>query len=279
MRVRLLRRIWIALALLLTATGTAADDLAGRLTLHRATTPAQQAPWVLILPGGGYVRHAVPKEGADIAAALNARGLNAAVLQYRLPKPVEGEEGVARPLRDVRDALAVLRAEIGEQRLGIMGFSAGGHLAAMAATNAAHLEHLTAAPWRAPDFVALLYPVVTLTGPDRHVGSTTALLGETPSASLLNQYDVLSHLETPPPLFVVHGRDDLKVPFSHAQRLWQLLTARERSAIFMIEVADGAHGFALRQTVRDAVWFDQFVTWALAPPEGHHYETTYLSQP
>jgi len=257
----------------------AADDLDQRLTLYRGIADSPRGPWVLILPGGGYVKHAVPKEGAHIASALNKRGINAAVLHYQLPKPSEGAAGVARSLRDVRDALAALRKKIGGQRLGILGFSAGGHLAAMTATNISHLEHLTGGDWHSPDFVGLVYPVVTLSGPDRHQGSTAALLGASPLVFLQEDYEVLSHLDTPPPMFIVHGRKDLKVPFSHAQSLWRLLAAREQTSIFMIEVADGAHGFALRPTVRHSVWFDQFVAWVHKPLDGHRYETTYLSRP
>ena len=252
-------------------------DLEALLTIFQASSSPEQAPWVLVLPGGGYVTHAVPKEGAEVANALAHRGINAAVLHYRLPCPELGVQGSARSLEDVSDALSLLRPHLGGQSLGVIGFSAGGHLAAMTLMKPVHIELLIGKSWQAPDFVACIYPVITLIGPASHRVSTTALLGENPARECIDLFDVLQHLDTPPPLFLVHGRQDVQVPFSHAQSLWQLLERRAQSQILMIEVIDGVHGFALTSGVHSGVWLDQFLRWIESPSTGRSYEETSIA--
>lgn len=175
---------------------------------------------VVIFPGGGYVRLAINHEGHDIAKWFAARGVAAFVVKYRMQ-----EYGFPAPLLDGLRAVRQVRKHADEwgidpAKVGVVGFSAGGHLAASVATRSDFmmdkddpLGKLSARP----DFAILGYPVIALYGSDAHVGSRKALLGENPDSNHLHdnslQFQVKANV---PPVFMLHGIGDQSVPVSNS---------------------------------------------------------------
>lgn len=204
---------------------------------------------VLILPGGGYWLVSTPKEGHRPAQLLAANGIAAAVLEYRHapsrhPVPLIDAQRAMRLLRD----LAVkngLRAD----RVGVMGFSAGGHLAGTVATQPAHAGGVvgdgldSVSP--AANFAALIYPVVSLVEPWSHFGSANNLLGEPHDPALAASLSVEKNI-TPdtPPMFLAHMQGDGGVPCQNSLALYEALTARKVPAALRIYEGEG-HGFGL----------------------------------
>jgi len=176
---------------------------------------------VVICPGGGYVQLAWTLEGREVAAWLNSIGVAGIVLKYRLPDPaIEPVQHIA-PIQDAQRAIRLVRSHSVEWNLdpgksGIMGFSAGGHLAGSAAVHAessfASVDAVdTLSP--APDFLILGYPVVTM-GPGTHSGSKKMLLGDSPDPALVDYFSVEKQVDqNTPPTFIVVARNDDTVPY------------------------------------------------------------------
>ena len=170
------------------------------LTIYPAPKPNGQA--IIACPGGGYAGIAVSHEGHEMAAWFNTQGITYAVLHYRMPY---GKHEI--PLQDTHQAIRYMRKHADQwnmKQLGIMGFSAGGHLASTAAT------HFT--PETRLDFQILFYPVITMKD-YTHQGSKNNLLGNNPSEDLINLYsNELQVSEQTPPAFIIHSSDDKSVP-------------------------------------------------------------------
>ena len=175
---------------------------------------------VVIFPGGGYVRLAINHEGHDIAKWFAARGVAAFVVKYRMQ-----EHGFPAPLLDGQRAVRLVRKNAAQwgiepTKVGVIGFSAGGHLAASVATRAEFKvdanDELAAISAR-PDFAILGYPVITLEGVDAHAGSRKALLGDNPDPRLVHenslQFQVTDKI---PPVFMLHGVGDQAVPVGNS---------------------------------------------------------------
>jgi acetyl esterase/lipase len=218
--------------------------------LYPATGAKANGAAVVICPGGGYSFWAAPNEGWPIAAWMNTLGVSAFVLKYRLgptyKHPVEMHDA-QRAMRWVR--ANAKRFNIDPKRVGIIGFSAGGHLAATVAT---HYD--SGAPGAAdtidryscrPDFQILGYPVITMDLSFTHMGSRTALLGNTPSQFLV---DLLSNEKQvnakTPPGFLTHAKNDGLVPIKNSQAYYDSLVKFHVPAQFKI-FNTGGHGFGL----------------------------------
>ncbi|QEY17927.1 alpha/beta hydrolase [Cellvibrio sp. KY-GH-1] len=175
---------------------------------------------VVIFPGGGYVRLAINHEGYDIAKWFAERGVAAFVVKYRMQ-----EYGFPAPLLDGLRAVRLVRKNaadwgIDPAKIGVVGFSAGGHLAASVSTRFTFtnlLDDPLGDVSARPDFAVLGYPVIALYGPDAHAGSRKALLGENPEPQLLHenslQYQVTDKV---PPVFILHGIGDQAVPVGNS---------------------------------------------------------------
>ena len=220
------------------------------LTFFPAPAASANGTAVIICPGGGYVRLAVEKEGTELTRMLNRLGVSAFVLKYRLQ-----EYGHPAPLQDVLRAVRLVRSRakefgISEDRIGVMGSSAGGHLAASAATLYDAPEGRTGADLDAisarPTFIALLYPVITMKDPFVHKGSRRALLGENPSAASLDRLSVeLQVTKDTPPTFLVHTEEDASVPLENSILFFQALRQfKIDSEMHLYE--KGPHGFGTR---------------------------------
>ncbi|HXK59380.1 MAG TPA: alpha/beta hydrolase [Acidobacteriota bacterium] len=206
---------------------------------------------VVICPGGGYTLLAIDHEGYDIAAWLNEMGIAGIILKYRLPSDQIMEDKTIGPLQDAQEAIRIVRRRAAEwridpNRIGIMGFSAGGHLAATASTHFADVTYTPADSTSArPDFSILLYPVISLQRPYVHGGSRNNLLGPEPDEALVERFSNERHVAPDtPPAFLVHSGDDRSVPVNNSIVYYQALLANDVPAELHI-YQKGGHGYGL----------------------------------
>jgi acetyl esterase/lipase len=238
------------------------------LRIFKPQRPNGQA--VLAIPGGGYQFVSVQNEGADFAAKLNERGYTVFVLVYRLP--AEGwQQGEDVPLQDAQRAMRVIRANAAQwavdpRTLSVVGFSAGGHLAATLATDFAQPVY---APVDAADTgsarpfaTALIYPVVTMALPGTHAVSRELLLGPNPSPTQIARRSAQLHVGADtPPLFLVHALDDPAVPVTNSLDLLAAMRAANRPVEAHL-LQEGGHAFASGYAGSPtASWIGTFDAW------------------
>jgi acetyl esterase/lipase len=190
----------------------------------------------------------------DIAKWLNSKGVAAIVLKYRLPISKNNIVGYKSPLLDVKRAIRTTRYyasdwNIEKNKIGVMGFSAGGHLASTLGTHFDYgksdaLDRIDRISSR-PDFMILIYPVISFSKPFMHQGSRNALLGENPDSSLVNFYsNELQVKDDTPPTFIVHANDDKTVPVENSLLFYKAL--REKMIPVEMHIyPEGGHGFGL----------------------------------
>jgi acetyl esterase/lipase len=221
------------------------EDATGSITVHLPPESEATGTAVVICPGGGYGGLVTGPEGQEIARWLNQQGVAGIVLEYRLP---QGRHQV--PLLDAQRAIRTVRHaatgwHIKPDQIGIMGFSAGGHLAATAATqfdqgNPAAIDPIEREGCR-PDFALLIYPVVSM-GQLTHGGSRQNLLGEAPPADLVKRYSAEEQVTAAtPPMFLAHAVDDTAVVPENSRQLQAALKARGIDSEY-VELAGGGHG-------------------------------------
>ncbi len=223
---------------------------------------------VVICPGGGYIRLAVDHEGYDIAAWLNEMGVAGIVLKYRLPSDTIMENKSAGPLQDAQEAIRTVRRRAQEwhidpDRIGIIGFSAGGHLAATASTHFNDQVYTPADATSArPDFSILLYPVISMQPPNVHMGSRNNLLGLSPSQVLIESFsNELRVTPKTPPAFIVHSADDPAVPAGNSISYFQALLKNKVPAEMHV-YQEGGHGYGLAKgRGTESGWPDACRAW------------------
>ncbi len=223
----------------------------------------------IVMPGGGYAQLAFDKEGVDIAEWLNSLGVSAFVLKYRLPKDFPGAPEI--PLADAQRALRLVRKNaapcaIDPARIGVIGFSAGGHLASQlatrfAATTAPAQDDIDAVDAR-PAFAVLMYPVISMDAAITHAGSRNALLGAAASPADVALYS--SELQVTgqtPPAFLAGSEQDKTVNPQNWLRFGEALKVAG-IAHELHRYADGAHGTGIRNASGDmADWPSQCAAW------------------
>lgn len=215
-------------------------------------TATRQA--VVICPGGGYWVLAYDWEGTDIARYFNSIGVAAIVLKYRLPVSKSNVIPHKSPLLDAQRAIRMTRhhAEewnIDKSKIGIMGFSAGGHLASTASTHFDYGNPDAPDPVDRqscrPDFSILMYPVISFTDSSVHKGSRKNLIGENPDQELVTYYsNELQVSQDTPPAFLVHADDDKGVPVENSLLYYQALRKFNIPAALHV-FPKGGHGFGL----------------------------------
>ncbi|MCI1187279.1 alpha/beta hydrolase [Hymenobacter sp. DH14] len=222
---------------------------------------------VVICPGGGYARLAIDSEGYDVAKHLNEMGVTAFVLKYRLPNDQSQPDKSIAPLLDAQQALRFVRQQaakysLNPERIGLMGFSAGGHLAAWAGTSFARPVGDSPGPESVrPAFLVLLYPVISFSDTLRHTGSRDNLLGKNPSAELVRQYSNELHVTArTPPTFLVHAEDDKTVPVNNSIVFYQACLRHGVPAELHL-YPRGGHGFGLNNTTTPDRWTDRLRNW------------------
>ncbi|NQW28831.1 MAG: alpha/beta hydrolase [Flammeovirgaceae bacterium] len=208
---------------------------------------------VLICPGGGYTGLAYDWEGTDIAKMLNAKGIAGIVLKYRLPDAISFKNAHQAPLMDALQAMRLVRShaaqwDIQPNQIGIMGFSAGGHLASSVGTHFEEkflIEEVIDTLSARPDFMILLYPVISMSTTFMHEGSRNSLLGMNPDkASSLYYSNDLQVKTNTPPTFLIHSADDQAVPVENSLMFFSALKEHHVSVEMHIYPI-GGHGFAL----------------------------------
>jgi len=208
---------------------------------------------VLICPGGGYERLAYVISGTQLAKWFNSIGISAFVLNYRLPNSPDLKQREIAPLQDAQRAVKIIRAnaekwQIKTDKIGVLGTSAGGHLAANLGTStedAAKInDELDKFPFT-PNFMILVSPVITM-GKYAHAGSRKNLLGENPSKQLIEKYSLEKQVTaTIPPAFIVHAADDKAVNPRNSLMFYNALLDKSISASLHI-FPNGGHAIALR---------------------------------
>ncbi len=209
---------------------------------------------VIVIPGGGYSVLAYHWEGTDIARWLSSNGIAAIVLKYRLPHTKNNIKGYLSPLLDAKRAIRLTRYNaakwnINKDKIGVIGFSAGGHLAATLGTHfdeknifvPNQIDTISCKP----NFMILMYPVITFREPYLHKGSRHFLIGDSPDTSLINYFSNELHVDkNTPPTFLVHAEDDKPVPVENSLMFYRELKKYNVPAELHI-YPTGGHGFSL----------------------------------
>ena len=220
---------------------------------------------VIVCPGGGYGVLVIDREGYEVAKALNKVGITAFVLKYRLPNDKFSEDKSIAPLQDAQQAIKKIREKAGElkidpNKIGIMGFSAGGHLASTAGTHfeTPLIENKSSTSLR-PDFMILVYPVISFLEAQGHKGSRANLIGASPTQEKINFFSSeLQVKATTPPAFLTHAGDDTVVPVSNSILFYEALN-RNKVLSDMHIYSKGEHGYL--KTPAFDLWFGQCLNW------------------
>lgn len=221
------------------------------LSVFLPAVPKLNQTAVIICPGGGYSHLAIDKEGTKVAKWLNDLGIAAFVLKYRLPSDLIMENKNIGPLQDAQEAIRYVRQNalkygVDPTKIGIMGFSAGGHLAATLSTHYDDAIYKSEYNVSArPDFSILIYPVISMENSITHKGSQTSLLGENPSVTLIESFSNEKKItKETPPAFLVHASDDtVVVPENSINYYLALKNNGVPAELHLYE--KGGHGFGL----------------------------------
>lgn len=198
---------------------------------------------VLICPGGGYSYLSFTHEGVNLAKWLNKLGVTGVVLKSRLPDDEIMMNKSDVPVMDAQKAMELIRENaakwnIDSKKVGVMGFSAGGHLAATLST---HFDSV-----QRPDFSVLIYPVITMDTGYTHMGSREALLGKQPSSENILKYSNEKQIsEATPPAFLIHTADDHVVPFQNSLTYYEALLEKGVGASELHIFQNGGHGYGM----------------------------------
>lgn len=223
---------------------------------------------VVICPGGGYGGLSMENEGTNVAKAFNKIGVSAFVLKYRLPSDLIMKDKTIGPLQDAQTALQIVRSRAAEwninpSKVGIIGASAGGHLAATVETHFKQVVAENKAISVRPDFAILMYPVITF-GDKTHLGSKENLIGKNPSQELVDLYSNEKQV-TPdtPPTFIVMAEDDGTVPVENALMFYSAMIANKVKGEMHI-YQSGGHGFGIHNSRSKEEWFNWCASWMKA---------------
>lgn len=236
------------------------------LTIFKAAKPNGKA--VVICPGGGYSILAFDKEGTRVAQEMNRWGITAFVLKYRLPDDTTNIDKSLAPLQDAQQAIRLVRANakdwgVNKNQIGIMGFSAGGHVASTAATHfdfKADADNADTTSVR-PDFAVLIYPVISFDSTITHKGSKNNLIGTKPTAEKTSFFsNELQVSKNTPPSFLVQAADDGAVPVENSLRYYEACVKNKVPAEMHL-YPKGGHGFGLYNKTTDDNWMERLKNW------------------
>ncbi|EKB49448.1 alpha/beta hydrolase fold protein [Cecembia lonarensis LW9] len=221
---------------------------------------------VIICPGGGYGILAAGHEGADVAQEFAKRGVAAFVLKYRLPNDETMINKTIGPLQDAQKAIQMVRESakewnINPEQVGILGFSAGGHLASTAGTHfhQVQIENPKESSLR-PDFMVLVYPVISFDPAIGHSGSAKNLLGENPPQEMLDKFSNEKQVSTDtPPTYLVHAKDD-RVSIQNSY-VFEMALKGKGIEVGTTYFETGGHGFGMVNPDSNIFWMDEVENW------------------
>ncbi|MFT4203779.1 MAG: alpha/beta hydrolase [Chitinophagaceae bacterium] len=246
--------------------GEVADVIEPTLTvfLPEKTNPAKTA--ILILPGGGYTHLAMEKEGFDVARKFNELGVAAFVLKYRMPLVSCFDNSAFVPLQDAQQALLMIRQQAGSfgidpDNLGVIGFSAGGHLASTLLTHADTSLVDNKQVSLSPSWGVLGYPVIDMGLPQTHKGSRENLIGPNPSQQQIDYFSSQKRVTaSTPPCFLFHAQDDRAVNVINSIQYFDAMTRNNVKGELHI-FQNGGHGFGLNNKKSKEDWFQMVADW------------------
>ncbi len=238
------------------------------LTVYLADGDKSSGASVVICPGGGYSHLAINKEGYKVAKWFNSIGVSAFVLKYRLPNDLTMKDKSIGPLQDAQEAIRLVRRnavkwKLDPNKIGIMGFSAGGHLASTLSTHYNEKVYDSEPLSARPDFSILIYPVISMEDGITHNGSRKNLLGENVSADLLDKYSNEKQIDArTPPTFLVHALDDKAVPVENS--IHYLLKLKGNNVPAELHIYEnGGHGFGLGREGTNQYWPESLKHWLI----------------
>lgn len=240
------------------------------ITVYKPTAGNNKGTAIIICPGGSYTILASEYEGSDVAKVFREWGITAFVLKYRLPDDTTMRNKEIAPLQDAQRAIQLVRSKATEwgidpARIGIMGFSAGGHVASTASTHfkTAVIDNPSGISLR-PDFSVLIYPVISFTDSLAHMGSRTKLLGKDPAPAKVIEYsnELQVNAETPP-AFLMHTADDKTVKVGNSIRYYEALIQNKVKAELHLYQA-GGHGFGMNNSTTSDQWMERLKNWLQA---------------
>lgn len=224
---------------------------------------------IVICPGGGYALLAYDHEGIQIAKWFNNLGVTAFILKYRLPNDTIMENKSIGPLQDVQEAIRYVRRnssnwDLNPSKIGVIGFSAGGHLAATASTLFANKVYNSDSTSARPNFSILIYPVISMNSEITHSGSRQNLLGLNPTQDLVDQFSAEKQVSaSTPPTFLVHSQDDKTVPVQNSVNYFLALKKNKvPSELHIFE--KGGHGYGTgKEKGTESEWTEMCKQWLL----------------
>jgi acetyl esterase/lipase len=237
------------------------------MSIYKPDKSVDNGTAIIICPGGGYRILAASLEGTDVAKELTKWGITAFVLKYRLPHDSIMHDKSIGPLQDAQRAIQLVRERAAEwnidpEKIGIMGFSAGGHLAATASTRFS--ETVIANPKNTslrPDFSVLIYPVISFNDEIANKGSKESLIGKNPNLQMVEKFsnELVAGTNTPP-AFLVHASDDSPVPVKNSLAYYEALH-KHKIYSFMMIYPKGVHGFGMNNKAIADKWMDNLKIW------------------
>lgn len=240
------------------------------LTLYLPPKEKATGDAIIICPGGGYWVLAASHEGSDVAEKFNEAGIAAFVLKYRIPNTATMKDKSIGPLQDAQRAIQLVRQNaekwnVDPDRVGIMGFSAGGHLASTASTHfqQAYIDNPGNTSLR-PDFSILGYPVISFIDSIGHMGSRDQLIGKEPDPERVTYFsnELMVDADTPP-AFLVHARDDATVKVENSLLYADALRSHGTPVeVFLYD--QGGHGFGMNNPTSEEKWMDRCIEWIKA---------------
>jgi len=238
------------------------------ITVFPAPRDKANGTSVIIFPGGGYHLLVMKREGSDIAAAFNKLGVTAFVVKYRIPDDRTMKDKSVGPLQDAQQAIKMVRERseewnIDPAKIGLIGFSAGGHLAATAGTHfeKSYIPNPSNTSLR-PDFMLLVYPVISFSDSIGHTGSRKNLVGDDLAPDKVRLLSNENHIsKRTPPTFLIHAGTDVVVPVANSIVFYQGLQKNDVSAEMHI-YSKGEHGFLTYPSFDE--WFGRCVNWMRA---------------